>query len=311
MILTQEQIARLKQLKSKQHHTPSERAELEFLASAEPDLPEDVEEDSVTGILLKNNDKIKSLIKQGNFEEARATIIATGKQLANAIATRVTDKESTVHLELMKDCELSIEAFAEKVLEVVPVSPKGFKNDFREILYVKPDTLTVYSFAYHQWYDKKLHQVARKLNSFLNEVPTYFYMHIAPTIALLALEDVMKEQRQILPDDLVDLVKDKEYTSEEYKAGLGLVQTALRRTLEFTFPTWLGLYGEEMAYYGEPAELHEVSKAYLENITDEAKALAKEHLKSAEEIVEDLKESLDKGDAKAFMQKLIKVIKNS
>ena len=311
MILTQEQIARLEQLKSKQHHTPSERAELEFLASAEPDLPEDVEEDSVTGILLKNNDKIKDLIKQGNFEEARATIIATGKHLANAIATGATGKESTVHLELMKDCELSIEAFAEKVHEVVPVSPKGFVDDFREILYVKPDTLTVYSFAYHQWYDKKLHQVARKLNSFLNEVPTYFYMHIAPTIALLALEDVMKEQRQILPDELVELVKDKEYTTEEYKAGLGLVQTAIRRTLEFTLPTWLGLYGEEMAYYGEPAELYEVSKAYLNDVTDEAKALAKEHLKSAEEVVEDLKESLDKGDAKEFMQKLIKVIKNS
>lgn len=311
MILTQEQQERLTFLKSKPELTASEKAELEFLNSAATNLPEDVEEDSVAGILLKNNDKIKELIKQGNFEEARATIIATGKQLADAIATGATGKESTVHLELMKNCELSIEAFAEKVHEVVPVSPKGFVNDFREILYVKPDTLTVYSFAYHQWYDKKLHQVARKLNSFLKEVPAYFYMHIAPTIALLALEDVMEEQRQILPDDLVDLVKDKEYTTEEYKAGLGLVQTALRRTLEFALPTWLGLYGEEMAYYGEPAELHEVSKAYLNDVTDEARALAKEHLKSAEEVVEDLKESLDKGDAKGFMQKLLKVLKDS
>lgn len=311
MIITQEQSERLAFLKFKPELTTSEKAELEFLNSATTDLPKDVEEDSVAGILLKHNSKIKDLIKQGNFEEARATIIATGKELSNAIAVGVTGKESTVHLELMKDCELSVEAFAKKVHKVVPVSPKSFVDNFRKILYVEPDTLTVYSFAYHQWYDKKLHQVARKINSFLNEVPTYFYIHIAPTIALLALENVMEEQRQILSDDLVNLVKDKEYTTEEYKAGLGLVQTALRRALEFTLPTWLGLYGEEMTYYGEPTELHEVSKAYITDIANEAKALAKDHLKSAEEVVEDLKESLDKGDAKEFMQKLIKVIKNS
>lgn len=312
MILTQEQIARLEQLKSKQHHTPSERAELEFLASAATDLPDDVEEGSVIAVLLKSNDTIKDLIKQGNYTEARETIDATAKELATTIALGANGKESTVHLELMKDCKVNVEAFAEKVLDVVPVSPKAFVNGFREILYVKPETLTVYSFAYHQWYDRKLHQVATKISIFLNDIPPYFSLHIAPTVALLALEDVMKEQRQILPDELLELVKDKEYTSEEYKAGLGLVQTALRRVLEFTLPVWMGSFSKEMSFYGEPAELHEVYKAFLKNTATEAKQAVKEHIiKSTEEVVEDLKESLDKGDAKGFMQKLLKVFKNS
>lgn len=312
MILTKEQQERLTFLKSKSELTASEKAELEFLNSAATDLPEDVEEDSVVSTLLKDNDNIKNLIKQGNFTEAREKIVTTAKELARKIATSATGKESTVHLELMKDCELNIEAFAEKVLDVVPVSPKGFVDDFREILYVKPETLTVYSFAYHQWYDKTLHQVAGQINSFLKETPSYFALHIAPTVALLALEDVMEEQRQILPDELVELVKGKEYTTEEYKAGLGLIQTALRRALEFTLPVWMGSFSKEMSFYGEPAELHEVCKAFLKNTAIEAKQAVKERIvKSAEEVVEDLKDSLDKGDAKGFMQKLLKVLKDS
>lgn len=312
MILTQEQQERLTFLKSKPELTASEKAELEFLNSAATDLPEDVEEDSVVSTLLKDNDNIKNLIKQGNFTEAREKIIATAKELARKIATGATGKESTVHLELMKDCELNIEAFAEKVLDVVPVSPKSFVDDFREILYVKPETLTVYSFAYHQWYDKTLHQVAGQINSFLKETPSYFALHITSTVALLALEDVMEEQRQILPDELVELVKDKEYTTEEYKAGLGLIQTALRRALEFTIPVWMGSFSKEMSFYGEPAELHEVCKAFLKNTAIETKQAVKERIvKSAEEVVEDLKDSLDKGDAKGFMQKLLKVLKDS
>lgn len=312
MILTQEQQERLAFLKSKPELTASEKAELEFLNSAATDLPEDVEEDSVVSTLLKDNDNIKNLIKQGNFTEAREKIIATAKELARKIATSPTGKESTVHLELMKDCELNIEAFAEKVLDVVPVSPKGFVDDFREILYVKPETLTVYSFAYHQWYDKTLHQVAGQINSFLKRTPSYFALHIAPTVALLALDDVMEEQRQILPDELVELVKDKEYTTEEFKAGLGLIQTALRRVLEFTLPVWMGSFSKEMSFYGEPAELHEVCKAFLKDTAIEAKQAVKERIvKSAEEVVEDLKDSLDKGDAKGFMQKLLKVLKDS
>lgn len=312
MILTQEQQERLTFLKSKPELTASEKAELEFLNSAATDLPEDIEEDSVVNTLLKDNDNIKNLIKQGNFTEAREKIIATAKELARKIATGATGKESTVHLELMKDCELNIEAFAEKVLDVVPVSPKGFVDDFREILYVKPETLTVYSFAYHQWYDKTLHQVAGQINSFLKGTPSYFALHIAPTVALLALEDVMEEQRQILPDELIELVKDKKYTTEEYKAGLSLIQTALRRVLEFTLPVWMGSFSKEMSFYGEPAELHEVCKAFLKNTAIEAKQAVQERIvKSAEEVVEDLKDSLDKGDAKGFMQKLIKVLKDS
>ena len=277
MILTQEQIARLEQLKSKQHHTPSERAELEFLASAEP---EQKEVSKFYQIMFDKNDEVKKAINEGNFQAVRDIVYPAALDIAHyfgSVAKQEKLKSGIYLMEQMTD--INIESFAKQVLptaEETPIQLKIFAK-----LIQKDDGEDIDAVKFREWYSDTEIQVAEKTLVLLDDVPPYFAAPLIQIATLLVLDDVIREQRNAFPE-YVQTVLPEEYTVDEYRIALGILSGGAQHLLRWMVLMWNGMYSGNYTRFGAYQELSELSEKFLTDIGTEVKNLKAAKQKASE-----------------------------
>ena len=268
MILTQEQIARLEQLKSKQHHTPSERAELEFLASAEP---EEKEVSKFYQIMFDKNDEVKKAINEGNFQAVRDIVYPAALDIAHYFGSVAKQEKLKSGIHLMEQMtDINIESFAEQVLPTAEETPIQLK--FFAKLIQKNDGTDIDAVKFREWYSDAEIQVAEKTLVLLDDVPPYFAAQLIQIATLLALDDVIREQRNAFPE-YVQTVLPEEYTVDEYRIALGILSSGAQHLLRWMVSMWNGMYSGNYTKFGTYQELSELSEKFLTDIGTEVKNL--------------------------------------
>lgn len=284
MILTQEQIARLEQLKSKQDLTFSEKAELDFLSSAEP---EQKEISKFYQIMFDKNDEVKQAINEGNFQAVRDIVCPAALDIAHYFGSIAKQEglKSGVHLmEQMTD--INIENFAEQVLptaEETPVQLTLFGK-----LIQKTDSTDIDSVKFREWYTDAEIQVAEKTLILLDDVPPYFASPLIQVTTLLSLDDLMRELREALPE-YVQTVLPERYTVDEYRIALGILHGASKHLLRWMVSMWNGMYSGNYTRFGTYQELSELSEKFLTDIGTEVKNSEKAKQKAKSKLANILK----------------------
>ena len=277
MILTQEQIARLEQLKSKQNLTTSEKAELDFLSSTEP---EQKEVSKFYQIMFDKNDEVKKAINEGNFQAVRDIVCPAALDIAHyfgSVAKQEKLKSGIYLMEQMTD--INIESFAEQVLptaEETPIQLKIFPK-----LIQKDDGEDIDAVKFREWYSDAEIQVAEKTLVLLNDVPPYFAAPLIQIATLLALDDVIREQRNAFPE-YVQTVLPEEYTVDEYRIALGILSGGAQHLLRWMVSMWNGMYSGNYTRFGAYQELSELSEKFLTDIGTEVKNLKAAKQKASE-----------------------------
>lgn len=277
MILTQEQIARLEQLKSKPNLTISEKAELDFLASAEP---EQKEVSKFYQIMFDKNDEVKKYIREGNFQAVRDIVCPAALDIAHyfgSLAKQEGLKSGIYLMEQMTD--INIESFAEQVLptaEETPIQLKIFAK-----LIQKDDGEDIDAVKFREWYSDTEIQVAEKTLVLLDDVPPYFAAPLIQIATLLALDDVIREQRNAFPE-YVQTVLPEEYTVDEYRIALGILSGGAQHLLRWMVSMWNGMYSGNYTRFGAYQELSELSEKFLTDIGTEVKNLKAAKQKASE-----------------------------
>lgn len=277
MILTQEQIARLEQLKSKPNLTISEKAELDFLASAEP---EQKEVSKFYQIMFDKNDEVKQAINEGNFQAVRDIVCPAALDIAHYFGSLAKQEglKSGIHLmEQMTD--INIENFAEQVIptaEETPVQLTLFGK-----LIQKTDSTDIDAVKFREWYTDAEIQVAEKTLTLLDDVPPYFASPLIQVTTLLSLDDLMRELREALPE-YIQTVLPEQYTVDEYRIALGILHGASKHLLRWMVSMWNGMYSGNYTRFGTYQELSELSEKFLTDVGTEVKNLkqAKQKAKS-------------------------------
>lgn len=277
MILTQEQIARLEQLKSKQDLTTSEKAELDFLSSAEP---EQKEVSKFYQIMFDKNDEVKKAINEGNFQAVRDIVCPAALDIAHyfgSLAKQEGLKSGIYLMEQMTD--INIESFAEQVLptaEETPIQLKIFAK-----LIQKDDGEDIDAVKFREWYSDTEIQVAEKTLVLLDDIPPYFAAPLIQIATLLALDDVIREQRNAFPE-YVQTVLSEEYTVDEYRIALGILSDGAQHLLRWMVSMWNGMYSGNYTRFGAYQELSELSEKFLTDIGTEVKNLKAAKQKASE-----------------------------
>ena len=277
MILTQEQIARLEQLKSKQDLTTSEKAELDFLSSAEP---EQKEVSKFYQIMFDKNDEVKKAINEGNFQAVRDIVCPAALDIAHyfgSLAKQKGLKSGSYLMEQMTD--INIKSFAEQVLptaEETPIQLKIFAK-----LIQKDDGEDIDAVKFREWYSDTEIQVAEKTLVLLDDVPPYFAAPLIQIATLLALDDVIREQRNAFPE-YVQTVLPEEYTVDEYHIALGILSGGAQHLLRWMVSMWNGMYSGNYTRFGAYQELSELSEKFLTDIGTEVKNLKAAKQKASE-----------------------------
>lgn len=297
MILTQEQIARLEQLKSKQHHTPSERAELDFLSSAEP---EQKEVSKFYQIMFDKNDEVKKAILEGNFQAVRDTVCRAALDIAHYFGSVAKQEKLKSGIHLMEQMTyINIENFAEQVIptaEETPVRLRAFSK-----LIQKDDGTDIDAVKFREWYTDAEIQVAEKTLTLLDDVPSYFAAPLIQVATLLSLDDVICEQRNAFPEYIQEILPE-EYTVDEYRIALGILSGGAKHLLRWMVSMWNGMYSGNYTKFGEYQELSELSEKFLADIGAEVKNLKEAKQKTKSELADILK---------AIIEKAIEESKNS
>ena len=289
MILTQEQIARLEQLKSKQDLTLSEKAELDFLSSAEP---EEKEVSKFYQIMFDKNDEVKKAINEGNFQAVRDIVCPAALDIAHYFGSLAKQEKlkSGVHLmEQMTD--INIDNFAEQVLptaEETPVQLTLFGK-----LIQKTDSTDIGSVKFREWYTDAEIQVAEKTLTLLDDVPPYFASPLIQVVTLLSLDDLMRELREALPE-YIQTVLPERYTVDEYRIALGILHGASKHLLRWMVSMWNGMYSENYTRFGTYQELSELSEKFLTDIGTEVKNLKQAKQKAKSEVIDIIKAIIEK-----------------
>lgn len=288
MILTQEQIARLEQLKSKQHHTPSERAELEFLASAEP---EQKEVSKFYQIMFDKNDEVKQSIRESNFQAVRDIVCPATLDIAHYFGSLAKQEKLKSGIHLMEQMtDINIDNFAEQVLPTAketPVKLRAFSK-----LIQKDDGTDIDAVKFREWYTDAEIQVAEKTLTLLDDVPSYFAVPLIQVATLLSLDDLMREQRNVFPDYIQEVLPE-EYTRDEYRIALGILSGGARHLLRWMVSMWNGMYSGNYTRFGAYQELSELSEKFLTDIGTEVKNL-KEAKRKAESAIDIIKAIIEK-----------------
>ena len=277
MILTQEQIARLEQLKSKQNLTPSEKAELEFLASAEP---EEKEVSKFYQIMFNKNDEVKKAINEGNFQAVRDIVCPAASDIAHYFGSVAKQEKLKSGIHLMEQMtDINIESFAEQVLptaEETPIQLKLFAK-----LIQKDDGTDIDAVKFREWHFDAEIQVAEKTLALLDDVPPYFAAPLIQIATLLALDDVIREQHNAFPE-YVQTVLPEEYTVDEYRIALGILSGGAQHLLRWMVSMWNGMYSGNYTRFGAYQELSELSEKFLTDIGTEVKNLKAVKQKASE-----------------------------
>ena len=277
MILTQEQIARLEQLKSKQHHTPSERAELEFLASAEP---EEKEVSKFYQIMFDKNDEVKKAINEGNFQAVRDIVYPAALDIAHYFGSVAKQEKLKSGIHLMEQMtDINIESFAEQVLPTAEETPIQLK--FFAKLIQKNDGTDIDAVKFREWYSDAEIQVAEETLVLLENVPPYFALPLIQLTTLLSLDGLMRKLREALPE-YVQTVLPERYTVDEYRIALGILHGASKHLLRWMVSMWNGIYSENYTRFGAYQELSELSEKFLTDIDTEVKNLKAVKQKASE-----------------------------
>lgn len=268
MILTQEQIARLEQLKSKPNLTISEKAELYFLASAEP---EQKEISKFYQIMLDKNDEVKKYIREGNFQAIRDIVCPAALDIAHYFGSLAKQEKLKAGLHLMEQMtDINIENFAEQVIptaEETPVQLTLFGK-----LIQKTDSTDIDSVKFREWYTDAEIQVAEKTLILLDDVPPYFASPLIQVTTLLSLDDLMRELREALPE-YIQTVLPEQYTVDEYRIALGILHGASKHLLRWMVSMWNGMYSGNYTRFGTYQELSELSEKLLTDIGTKVKNL--------------------------------------
>lgn len=289
MILTQEQIARLEQLKSKQNLTLSEKAELDFLSSAEP---EEDKPSKFYQIMFDKNDEVKKAINEGNFQAVRDIVCHAALDIAHYFGSLAKQEKlkSGVHLmEQMTD--INIENFAEQVIptaEETPVQLTLFGK-----LIQKTDSTDIGSVKFREWYTDAEIQVAEKTLTLLDDVPPYFAAALIQVTTLLSLDDLMHELREALPE-YIQTVLPERYTVDEYRIALGILHGASKHLLRWMVSMWNGMYSGNYTRFGTYQELSELSEKFLTDIGTEVKNLKAAKQKAESEVIDIIKAIIEK-----------------
>lgn len=277
MILTQEQIARLEQLKSKQNLTTSEKAELDFLSSAEP---EQKEISKFYQIMFDKNDEVKQAINEGNFQAVRDIVCPAALDIAHYFGSVAKQEKLKSGIHLMEQMtDINIENFAEQVLptaEETPIQLKLFAK-----LIQKDDVTDIDAVKFREWYSDAEIQVAEKTLVLLDDVPPYFAAPLIQIATLLALDDVIREQRNAFPE-YVQTVLPEEYTVDEYRIALSILSGGAQHLLRWMVSMWNGMYSGNYTRFGAYQELSELSEKFLADIGTEVKNLKAVKQKASE-----------------------------
>lgn len=277
MILTQEQIARLEQLKSKQDLTTSEKAELDFLSSAEP---EQKEVSKFYQIMFDKNDEVKKAINEGNFQAVRDIVCPAALDIAHYFGSLAKQEKLKSGIHLMEQMtDINIESFAEQVLptaEETPIQLKIFAK-----LIQKDDGTDIDAVKFREWYSDAEIQVAEKTLILLDDVPPYFAAPLIQIATLLVLDDVIREQRNAFPEYIQEVLPE-EYTVDEYRIALGILSGGAQHLLRWMVSMWNGMYSGNYTRFGAYQELSELSEKFLTDIGTEVKNLKAVKQKASE-----------------------------
>ena len=285
MILTQEQIARLEQLKSKPNLTISEKAELDFLASAEPE-----KEDKPTKyyqIMFDKNDEVKQSICEGDFQKVRDTICRTALDIAHYFGSLAKEENFKSGLHLMEQMtDINIDNFAKQVLPITEETPTQLKI-FGKLIQ-NDDITDIDIVRFRKWYSDAEVQVAEKTLKLLDDVPPYFAAPLIQVVTLLALEDVIREQRKALPEHIQEVLPEG-YTLDEYRIALGILSGGANHLLRWMVSMWNGMYSGNYTKFGAYQELSELSEKFLTDIGTEIKNLKQAKQKAKSEVAKIIK----------------------
>ncbi len=289
MILTQEQIARLEQLKSKPNLTISEKAELDFLASAEP---EQKEVSKFYQIMFDKNDEVKQAINEGNFQAVHDIVCPAALDIAHYFGSLAKQEKLKSGLHLMEQMtDINIENFAEQVIptaEETPVQLTLFSK-----LIQKTDSTDIDAVKFREWYTDAEIQVAEKTLTLLDDVPPYFAAALIQVTTLLSLDDLMHELREALPE-YVQTVLPERYTVDEYRIALGILHGASKHLLRWMVSMWNGMYSGNYTKFGTYQELSELSEKFLADIGTEVKTSEKAKQKAKSKLANILKAIIEK-----------------
>lgn len=289
MILTQEQIARLEQLKSKPNLTTSEKAELDFLSSAEP---EQKEISKFYQIMFDKNDEVKKAINEGNFQAVRDIVCPAALDIAHYFGSLAKEEKFKSGIHLMEQMtDINIENFAEQVIptaEETPVQLTLFGK-----LIQKTDSTDIDSVKFREWYTDAEIQVAEKTLALLDDVPPYFASPLIQVTTLLSLDDLMRELREALPE-YVQTVLPERYTVDEYRIALGILHGASKHLLRWMVSMWNGMYSGNYTRFGTYQELSELSEKFLTDIGTEVKNLKQAKRKAESEVIDIIKAIIEK-----------------
>ena len=285
MILTQEQIARLEQLKSKPNLTISEKAELDFLASAEPE-----KEDKPTKyyqIMFDKNDEVKQSIREGDFQKVRDAVCRTALDIAHYFGSLAKEENFKSGLHLMEQMtDINIDNFAKQVLPITEETPTQLKI-FGKLIQ-NDDITDIDIVRFRKWYSDAEVQVAEKTLKLLDDVPPYFAAPLIQVVTLLALEDVIREQRKALPEHIQEVLPEG-YTCDEYRITLGILSGGANHLLRWMVSMWNGMYSGNYTKFGAYQELSELSEKFFQNICTEVKNLKQAKQKAKSEVAEIIK----------------------
>lgn len=284
MILTQEQIARLEQLKSKQNLTLSEKAELDFLSSAEP---EEKEISKFYQIMFDKNDEVKKAINEGNFQAVHGIICPAALDIAHYFGSIAKQEglKSGVHL-MEQMTNINIDNFAEQVLPTAKETPVRLRA-FSKLIQ-KDDSEDIDAVKFREWYTDAEIQVAEKTLTLLDDVPTYFAAPLIQVATLLSLDDVIREQRNAFPEYIQEILPE-EYTADEYRIALGILSGGAQHLLRWMVSMWNGMYSGNYTRFGTYQELSELSEKFLTDVGTEAKNLKQAKQKAKKEVANVIK----------------------
>ena len=284
MILTQEQIARLEQLKSKPELTASEKAELEFLSSAEPEQKEVFK---FYQIMFDKNDEVKQSIREGNFQAVRDIVCSAALDIAHYFGSLAKQEKFKSGIHLMEQMtDINIDNFVEQVIPIAKETPIQLKI-FAKLIQ-KDDGTDIDAVKFREWYSDAEIQVAEKTLTVLDDVPPYFAAALIQIATLLSLDDIMHEQRNAFPDYIQEVLPE-EYTRDEYRIALGILLGGARHLLRWMVSMWNGMYSGNYTRFGAYQELSELSEKFLNDIGTEVKNLREARQKAESEVVDIIK----------------------
>lgn len=290
MILTQEQIACLEQLKSKPNLTTSEKAELDFLSSAEPE--KDDKPSKYHQIMFDKNDEVKQNIREGDFQKARDIACHTALDIAHYFGSLAKEENFKSGLHLMEQMtDINIDNFAKQVLPTAEETPVQLKIFGKLIQNDGSTDIDVVRFR--EWYSDAEVQVAENTLKLLDDVPPYFAAPLIQVVTLLALDDVIREQRNAFPD-YVQTMLPEGYTLDEYRIALGILSGGARHLLHWMVSMWNGMYSGNYTKFGAYQELSELSEKFLTDMGTEVKNLKAAKQKAESEVIDIIKAIIEK-----------------